>query len=451
MTKLLNRVNKFIDKIQLNPPLFLILSFAIIILLGSFLLNTGLVTQSGESIGFINALFTAGSATCVTGLIVVNTASTFNFLGKLFILILIQIGGLGIMSLATLFPLVMGKKIGLTSRQIIKEQLNINSLSGIISLLKYVLYFTLTMEAAGAILLASRFVPQYGWLQGVWYSIFHSVSAFCNAGFDILGDSFYPLREDYLINITLMILVIIGGLGFFVTQELMQHRKHRMISTHSKIVLTASGILIFTGAILFFLLEYGNPLTLAGESLGVKLNQSFFQSVIARTAGFNNVPISGLRDTTSFLLIMLMFVGGSPGSTAGGLKTTTFGVLLFTTFSTLKGEKEPLIYHKHIPTRTIRKALALVVISMLLIITVSFVLTITEQASFLDLIFETVSAYGTVGLSKGITGNLSQSGKLIITLTMYAGRVGPLSLGFAINNRIRPTNLRYPEANIAIG
>ena len=451
MKKLLKNISERISNLSLNPPLVLLIGFALLIVSGACLLNLSVVTRSGESVGFVNALFTAGSASCVTGLVVVNTAHYWNLAGQVVIILLIQIGGLGIMTLATMFPLVLRKRIGLQSRQILKEQLNLDTFSGIIRLLKYVIVFTFSVEGIGALFLATRFIPQFGWLKGLWYSIFHAISAFCNAGFDILGDSIYPWRVDPVVNITIMALVVIGGLGFLVTQEFLQKRKFKNLSVHAKLVLTISGLLIVFGALCFYILEYSNPETLGKESFPVQVGQSFFQSVIARTAGFYSVPLGSLRDSSAFLLIILMFIGGSPGSTAGGLKTTTFGVLVLSTISTIKGEKDPIVFHKQIDLRTIRKALALVIVGLILVISVSFLLTITEKASFIDLVFETVSAYGTVGLSKGISADLTTFGKVVITLTMYAGRVGPLTLGFAISNRTNPSKLRYPEANIAIG
>ncbi|MDI9490763.1 MAG: TrkH family potassium uptake protein [Bacillota bacterium] len=451
MKNFLNKVSEKIDQLKMNPPLVLVIGFALLILCGGLLLNLSAVTKSGQSIGFINALFTAGSASCVTGLVVVNTANYWNLAGQIIILILIQIGGLGIMTLATMFPLILGKRIGLQSRQILKEQMNIDTFSGIVRLLKYLIKFTFIAEGIGVVLLATRFIPAFGWLKGIWYSVFQSISAFCNAGFDNLGDSILPWRHDPLVNFTIMGLVVIGGLGFIVTQELLRKRKNKTLSLHSKLVLTITGLLIFFGALFFFILESSNPETLATESIPTQIGQSFFQSVIARTAGFYSAPISGLRDASAFLLILLMFVGGSPGSTAGGLKTTTFGVLVLSTISTIKGENEPVVFNKHIGLKNIRKALALVVVGLLLVISVSFLLTVTEDVKFIDLLFETVSAYGTVGLSKGITQDLTSFGKIIIMLTMYAGRVGPLTLGFAISNRMRPSKLRYPEANVLIG
>lgn len=441
---------KFKD-IPLNPPLFLTIGFGILILTGGAILNLPFMTKSGESVGFINALFTAGSASCVTGLVVVNTGLYWNFWGQLVIITLIQIGGLGIMTLATLFPIVMRRRIGLASRQIIKEQLNVETMTGMVRLLKYVIAFTFTVEGLAAIAMSTRFIPAYGLKDGIWASIFHSISAFCNAGFDITGDSIVPFQNDFVINFTIMALIVIGGLGFMVTQEILKLRHHRDLSVHAKIVLIVSAILIVGGAAVFFLLEYNNPDTLKGEGLYTQVLESFFQSVVTRTAGFYSVDILKIRDTSAFLMIILMFIGGSPGSTAGGLKTTTFGILFLSMISVIRGEEETIIFNKHINNKTVVKALALVMISLMIVIGMSFLLTITEPFNFLDILFEVVSAYATVGLTRGITPGLSDFAKLMITFTMYMGRVGPLTMAFAIGKKADVTKLRYPEANISVG
>lgn len=447
----MSRIVRNLRELRFNPPMVLTLGFGIMILLGALLLNLGVMTNSGESVGFINALFTAGSATCVTGLVVVNTAEHWSIWGKLVILTLIQIGGLGIMTLATIFPIVMRRKIGITSRNIIKEQLNIDSRAGLVKLLKYVVSFTLFVELIGAILLSTRLIPKYGTMTGIWYSIFHSISAFCNAGFDIFGDSIESFVTDPVVNFTIMALVIIGGIGFVVTQELIRERNFNRISVHGKLALTVSGILIVFGTLILLLIEFNNDATIANLSFGGKTLASLFQSVITRTAGFNSVNISSIRDSSVIIMIILMFIGGSPGSTAGGLKTTTFGVLVASMISTIRGEDDVVIFKKKINTRIIQKALALVMISISIIMVISFMLTITEEFAYINVLFEVVSAYGTVGLSTGITSYLSDFGKLIITFTMYAGRVGPLTMAFAFGRKRHNTKLDYPEANINVG
>lgn len=445
-----NFINKIYDKISLNPPLVLSLGFAILISIGGILLSLPFFTKSGQATDLIDAFFVAASASCVTGLTPVNTLEHWNTYGHILIIILIQIGGLGVMSLASIIPLILGKKIGMKSRQILKEQLNVESLEGMIVLFKYVLIFTFGTEILGAILLSIRFVPLYGLVDGVWISIFHSISAFCNAGFDILGDSIYPFRDDALINFTLSFLVVVGGLGFVVTSELFRRRSFKKISTHSKLVLMMTAILLFLGTIVFYILEKSGGV-LQGESLKGSLLESFFQSVVARTAGFYSVDLSKIKDSTALMLMGLMFVGGSPGSTAGGIKTTTLGVLILSTAAVIRGENEPVVFGRHIGIEVIRKALAIFLVSFGIILSVSFVLTITENAGLVDILYETVSALATVGASKGITAGLTRHGKILITLCMYLGRLGPMTMAFAFGMKARKSLIRFPESFVSIG
>lgn len=443
-------INKIYDKITLNPPLVLSLGFAILITFGGVLLSLPFFTKSGEATDLIDSMFVAASASCVTGLTPVNTFEHWNTYGHVLLIILIQIGGLGVMSLASIIPLILGKKIGMKSRQILKEQLNVESLEGMIVLFKYVLVFTFGIEILGAILLSFRFIPLYGAGTGIWYSIFHSISAFCNAGFDILGDSMYPFRDDILVNLTLSFLVIVGGLGFVVTSELFRRRSFEKISTHSKLVLLISGVLLVLGTVMFLFLENGDGV-LQYESVKGSILESFFQSVVARTAGFYSVDLSKIKDSTALMLMGLMFVGGSPGSTAGGIKTTTLGVLFISTHAVVRGEREPVVFGRHIGIDVVRKALAIFLVSITIILSVSFILTITESARLVDILYETVSALATVGASKGITADLSDVGKILITFCMYLGRLGPMTMAFAFGMKDKKSLIRYPESFISIG
>lgn len=443
-------INKIYDKITLNPPLVLSLGFAILITFGGVLLSLPFFTKSGEATDLIDSMFVAASASCVTGLTPVNTFEHWNTYGHVLLIILIQIGGLGVMSLASIIPLILGKKIGMKSRQILKEQLNVESLEGMIVLFKYVLVFTFGIEILGAILLSFRFIPLYGAGTGIWYSIFHSISAFCNAGFDILGDSMYPFRDDILVNLTLSALVIVGGLGFVVTSELFRRRSFEKISTHSKLVLLISGVLLVLGTVMFLFLENGDGV-LQYESIKGSILESFFQSVVARTAGFYSVDLSKIKDSTALMLMGLMFVGGSPGSTAGGIKTTTLGVLFISTHAVVRGEREPVVFGRHIGMDVVRKALAIFLVSITIILSVSFILTITESARLVDILYETVSALATVGASKGITADLSDVGKILITFCMYLGRLGPMTMAFAFGMKDKKSLIRYPESFISIG
>lgn len=443
-------INKIYDKITLNPPLVLSLGFAILITFGGVLLSLPFFTKSGEATDLVDSMFVAASASCVTGLTPVNTFEHWNTYGHVLLIILIQIGGLGVMSLASIIPLILGKKIGMKSRQILKEQLNVESLEGMIVLFKYVLVFTFGIEILGAILLSFRFIPLYGAGTGIWYSIFHSISAFCNAGFDILGDSIYPFRDDILVNLTLSALVIVGGLGFVVTSELFRRRSFEKISTHSKLVLLISGALLLLGTVMFLFLENGDGV-LQYESVKGSILESFFQSVVARTAGFYSVDLSKIKDSTALMLMGLMFVGGSPGSTAGGIKTTTLGVLFISTHAVVRGESEPVVFGRHIGMDVVRKALAIFLVSITIVLSVSFILTITESARLVDILYETVSALATVGASKGITADLSDVGKILITFCMYLGRLGPMTMAFAFGMKDKKSLIRYPESFISIG
>lgn len=446
-----NFLEKLSDKITSNPPLYLTLGFAILIIIGGCILSLPIFTRSGKATNLVDSIFVASSASCVTGLTTVNTAEHWNTYGHILILILIQIGGLGVMTLATLFPLLLRKKIGLKSRQILKEQLNIDTLQGIMKLFRYVLVFTFLVEILGAILLSLRFVPIFGMAKGLWYSIFHSVSAFCNAGFDLLGDSIYPYRNDNLINITLMSLVVIGGLGFMVTAEIFRKKSFEKLSTHAKLVLIISASLIVIGTLAFYLIESQAGGVLYKEGFKNSIMQSAFQSISARTAGFYSVKLNQMHDTSVLLLIILMVIGGSPGSTAGGLKTTTFGVLLLSTISIFKQEDEVTIFNKHIEPKIIRKALAIIMVYLGLIFIVIFILSLSENFKVIDISYEVSSAFATVGASRGITQDLSTLGKILITISMYLGRIGPMTMAYSLGLKSKTKYIRYPEANISIG
>lgn len=447
----MSSIRKYINKIGLNPPRVLILGFGALILIGTLLLNLPIATKTGESIGLVNSFFTSASAVCVTGLVVVNTADYWSLFGQITILILIQMGGLGFMTMATIVALLVGKKITLKERLVIKEQLNQKTISGLVRLTKYVILSTFIMEGIGAILLSTRFIPKYGTIKGIWFSIFHAISAFCNAGFDIIGESMVPFVGDYVINLTLCLLIIIGGLGFSVYIDISKNRSFKRLSLHSKLVISITIILIFIGMIIFYSIEQNNPDTLLNFSRGEKVLSAFFQSVVTRTAGFNSVDTSMLYDTTAFIIIILMFVGGSPGSTAGGVKTTTFGTIILATLSVIRGDKDVVVFKKRLNQNIINRSLAIVSIGLTLILAVSVILTITEDANFLDVLFETTSAFGTVGLSRGITSNLSDIGKITIALTMYAGRVGALTMAFAFAQKKNQYPYRYSEGNIMVG
>ncbi|MCR2045258.1 TrkH family potassium uptake protein [Anaerosalibacter massiliensis] len=449
----MNILKKRLKELELNPPRVLALGFAGLILIGALLLNLPIASKSGESIGFVNALFTSASSVCVTGLVVVNTGEYWSLFGHIVIIFLIQMGGLGFMTLATLVALILGKKITLKERLIIREQLNQETMSGLVKLTRYVIFSTFAIEGIGALVLSTRFIPIYGLGRGIWFSIFHSISAFCNAGFDIMGNSIVPFVGDITINLTIAFLIIIGGLGFSVYIDISRNKRFKRFSLHSKLVLVTTFILIIVGMILFYLIEWNNPETLQTLNTKEKVISSFFQSVVTRTAGFNSVNMSKIRDTTTFIMIVLMFIGGSPGSTGGGIKTTTFGAIFLTTFSVIRGRNDVVAFKKRIPQEIIYRALSIASIGLFLIVIVSMILTISEEANFLDLLFETTSAFATVGLTRGITPDLTSFGKVLITIMMYLGRVGPLTMAFAFAKRQKniKENYRYSEENIFVG
>lgn len=442
-----------IKKTNLSPMQVLVLSFFGVILMGTLLLMLPISTISGHSTKFLDALFTSTSAVCVTGLVVVDTGTYWSYFGKTIILLLIQVGGLGFMTMTTMVAILLGKKIGLKNRILMQEALNQFSLSGIIRLTKYVVLFTLVIEFIGAALLSIRFIPMYGFLKGAYFSIFHSVSAFCNAGFDLMGNfgSITAFAEDNFVTLVIGILLIIGGLGFAVLVDLIRTRDYNKMSLHTRLVLLVTGVLLGFGMLLMFILEYNH--TLSNFNFADKLTASFFLSASPRTAGFNTVDLTALTMPAKFLTIVLMFIGGSPGSTAGGIKTTTFGMMFLTIIAVIRGEEDIHFMRRRISKQVINKGLSVIFISIFVVTAIIFGLSITETGfSMEEIIFEVFSAFGTVGLSLGITPNLSHIGKILITFLMFFGRVGPLTIVLAISSKgdNKPL-LRYPEGKIIVG
>lgn len=443
------------DKFSLNnltPSQVLVISYLVVILIGTGLLSLPIATNSGNSMPLINALFTATSATAVTGLIVENTSTFFSTFGQVIIMILIQIGGLGIMTMSTLFAILVGKKFTLNEWLIIQKDLNHLRFSGIIELVKYISLVTFGIEGIGALILFVRLVQDFPPLKAIYLSIFHAISAFNNAGFDLFGNSLESFTGDITINFVISTLIIIGGIGFAVIAEIYSSKpKFRRYSLQTKLVLLLTIFLIIIGMIIIFGLEYSNSHTLGGSSLGNKFLNSYFLSVTSRTAGFNTVPTGALESSTLFWVIILMFIGASPGSTGGGVKTTTFGAVLVAVYAMITGRRDIEIFKRRLSREIVFKALAIIIISLLIVVVVTMILTVTEDMEFLELFFESVSAFGTVGLSTGVTNKLSVVGRLLIILTMFAGRVGPLTLALAIGYKADKANVRYPEEEIIVG
>ena len=443
---------------RLNSAQIIALGFAGVILLGGCLLWLPVFAAPGEQTTFIDALFTAATSVCVTGLVTVTTAAHWSLLGKCVILILIQLGGLGVIAVSMSIFLLVGRRITLKGRRLIQEAYNLDTLSGMADVVKKIVACTLGAEALGAVCYAFAFVPRFGWAQGIWQSVFTSVSAFCNAGIDILGeDSLAPYVGNLLVNGTTMALIISGGLGFLVWWDLYRVAKGRLgwrrLKVHSKLAVTATGILVLGGGILFLVFEYGNPETLGGLSLTDKIQAALFQSVTTRTAGFFTIDQSCFGDASMVLTLFLMFTGGSPMGTAGGVKTTTLAILILTVAAYLKGKSDTEVFNRKIREENIRTGIVVIILGFTVLLISAAALSLTMDASFIDMIFEAVSALGTAGLTRGITGDLTLVGKVIIILDMYLGRIGPITLATAIVMRSRRANqnVHLAEENILIG
>ena len=438
----------------MTPSRVLVLGFAMVILFGALLLTLPQATQDGLGLPFLNAVFTATSAVCVTGLVVVDTGTTFTTFGQVIILLLIQVGGLGFMTFATLFAFILGKRITFKERLLLQEALNQVSVEGIVRLVKSVIQISFAIEVIGAIILTLRFSFDFSWSKALYFGIFHSISAFNNAGFDLFGNfsSLTAYINDPIINITIMLLIICGGLGFIVLAELLENQG-KTIRLHTKIVLQVSAILILVGAALILIIEFSNPKTLGPLPLGTKVLAAFFQSVSPRTAGFNTINIAGMYDTTLLSMIGLMFIGASSGSTGGGIKTTTFISIILSVLSTYRSQPHVVIKGRTLPKGVIEKAWAITTSAAFLIFLVVSILSLTERADLLTVLFEVTSAFGTVGLSLGITPTLSAIGKMAIILTMFIGRVGPLTLAFVLaqKNNNGAAQIKYPDERIMIG
>ncbi len=446
----------FIEKWKLRPAQVFALGFAVIILIGAILLNLPIVTVAGKSIGFINALFTATSAVCVTGLVVVDTGTYWNTFGQVIILTLIQIGGLGFMTMASLIFLIIGRRISLQGRLMMQESLNSFNIAGVVRLTKHVVMLTFTIEAIGAALLSIRFIPMYGVSRGIYLSIFHAISAFCNAGFDIMGNftSLTGFVSDPLVNFTIIGLIITGGIGFAIILDLLNFRSHKRWQLNTKIVLATTAILLVIGFVLTLLIEWTNPATLGNLSLKGKLLGALFNSVTPRTAGFNTLPTDMLRPSTLVIVMSLMFIGGSPASTAGGIKTTTVALVFLHIYCITKGKKDTEVFNRRISREALDRALAVLGIGIGIIVSILILLNITEQgANFIEIAFEAFSAFGTVGLSIGLTGKLTTLGKIIIAFAMFFGRLGGLTIVFALAKRQHDYSrqLRYPEGKVTVG
>ena len=458
MKKIVQRVSNIVNKME--PTQIMVIGFAIVILIGAILLSMPISTQNGESIGFLDALFTSTSAVCVTGLIAVDTSTYWSFFGQLIIITLIQIGGLGFMTVTTLFSLIIKKRINLKERLLIQESLNQIDLSGLVKLTRYILLTTFFIEGTGALLLSTVFIPQFGILNGIWYSIFHAISAFCNAGFDLMGVVSGPFSSltyyvnNFTITITISLLIILGGIGFPVILDVIRNKKLSKLTIHSKVVLFSTIVLIAFGMLFILLLEYNNPNTLGKLGFGGKILASLFQSITIRTAGFNTIDLAAMRESSIFVMIILMFIGASPASTGGGIKTTTIATLILTVKSFILEKQDIEVCKRRISETTVKKSLGIFLIGITIVVMGTLIISITDpDFSLLEVEFEVVSAIATVGLSIGGSPNLSVLGKIFIMLFMFMGRVGSLTIFMALASRGVKNNppIRYPEGKIIVG
>jgi trk system potassium uptake protein TrkH len=437
-----------------SPAQLIVLSFAAAIAAGTVMLRLPVAHAPGAAIGWLEALFTATSAVCVTGLIVVDTGRDFSPVGQAIIVILIQMGGLGILTVGTLLALVTGRRLGFRERMNLQTQLSSLQVGGVVRLVRRIVVVVLGVELAGALLLYPRMAAD-GWGPGAWQAVFHSVSAFNNAGFSLHADSLTRYVADSLVNVVILVLIVLGGLGFVVVVNLIARHwqaQRAPLSLHTKIALSATVLLIGVATVLLLALEWTNPRTLGALPGPVKVMAALFQAITPRTAGFNTVDYAGMHQATLLVTILLMFIGGNPGSTAGGIKTVTFFVLVGSAWSLSRGRGELQLFNRRVPVQTAVRAGVITLSSFMVVSTGLIVLSLTDgELGLLRLAFETFSAFGTVGLSMGITADLSPAGKLVIVVLMFIGRLGPLTLGLALVEAPPERRLEYPAEDVVVG
>jgi len=442
-----------------SPSQVLAAGFFGLIVVGTILLLLPFSSANGYSIGLTDAFFTSVSSVCVTGLIVKDTPNDFSFFGQIVIMVLVQIGGLGYMTSSTIFALILGKKIGLRERLIMKESLNVFSLEGLVRFTKAVIWTTFIIEGIAAVLLALRFSYDFPPLNAIYLGIFHSITAFNNAGFSLFSDNLIQYRGDVSVNIVIMGLIILGGIGFIIFSDIYRYIKGEVVSLslHTKLTIITTVALILIGTILLFLFEGNNIGTLHGLTIKDKVLASLFHSVSARTAGFNTLDVGQMASDSLFMLIILMVIGASPGSTGGGIKTTTFAIMIVALLSTVRGRQDFTAFGRRLPVDLVAKAFLLTTMVSIIIIVSTTILLLVENKSLIATLFEVASAFGTVGLSVGNGGILSLSaifsdlGKFFVALTMFAGRLGPLLMSIAIIKGTQTPSYRYPEEKVVIG
>ena len=436
---------------RLSSSQIIILGFAALILLGSLLLMLPISTQDGKGAGFMDALFTATSAVCVTGLIVQDTATYWSAFGQTILITLIQIGGMGVVTVAIAISLLSGKRISLKQRSTMQEAISAHKVGGIVRLTGFILKMTICFELLGAVLMAPTFCREFGMAKGIWYAVFHSISAFCNAGFDLMGiktpySSLTYFAKNPAVNMTVMALIVTGGIGFMTWDDVKTHkhriRKYRM---QSKVILATTGVLILFPVLYFFFFEFGDV------PLGERILLSLFQAITPRTAGFNTADLTGLSEVGTIITILLMLVGGSPGSTAGGMKTTTLAVMFSTAISVFRRREHTHFFGRRIQDEAVRNAATIFMMYQVLFLTGGCIISLAEGLPILTCLFETASAVGTVGLTLGITPSLGTVSRMILTLLMYIGRVGGLTLIFSAVSANQGNTARLPQEKLTVG
>ena len=448
-------------KVSISTTQIIMLSFLLVILVGSLLLTLPISSASGHRVSYLDALFTATTATCVTGLVTLPTATAWSVFGQVVILVLIQVGGLGVITIMSALMILLHKRMSIGDRLLLQDAFNLNSISGIVRFVKRVLLGTFLVEGIGALLYMIVFVPEFG-LKGIWISVFTSISAFCNAGIDIIGEnSLCNYATNPIINTVTSLLIILGGMGYIVWWDVMglgkgaagkKRRGFRYLSLHSKIALAVTLFLLLGGGVLILLFEYDNPLTIGNLSIFNKIQVSLFQSVTTRTAGFATVPQQNLSNASSILCLLLMFIGGSPVGTAGGIKTVTIAVLMASAWATIQNKQDVSLFGRNISRQAINKAVAVTMMSFSIMFVSTILLSAVTDADALDIFYETVSATATVGLTRDLTPSLNGVGKVIVIGTMYLGRVGPISLALALNAGKKKQNIiKNPTEEISVG
>jgi trk system potassium uptake protein TrkH len=445
---------------EFSPAQLLSLHIAGLIAVGGVLLCLPISVAPGHGVSALNAFFTSTSAVCVTGLVVVDTPNDWSLFGQVVVMLLIQAGGLGYMTISSLIMVAFGRRISVHERMTLADALNVASMEGLLRFTWTVALLTFSLEGIGALIMGARFAQDVGWAKGLWFGLFHAVSAFNNAGFALFSDNLMGYRGDLTINLVITTLIICGGLGFFVLSGLLRLRRRTAVSmsVHTRLVLIVTAFLIAGGTLSILVLEWTNPKTLAPLGFGEKLLAAYFQAVTPRTAGFNTISVGDMTAPALFLTILLMFIGASPGGTGGGVKTTTFGVIVASVVATVRGHRDTNVFERRLPPDLIARAFALSMVAFLGVVAVTGLLLIVEHRELLPTMYETTSAFGTVGLSMGFPGSVlslsgifGTGGKLLVMFMMFMGRVGPLTLAIALAGSSAPARVRYPEGKVLIG